>query len=315
MSGNQIYNAGFNRGKLNSVQAARQARVVLNGKPDKKLISDQRTAIENIYQDSGLVRVFPEAPYDNQYHDIQVGDALFVFNAGQVHNVADIEARALRNKRRKTKKSSKNKAQVRCIANPCSTIVDLKSFNLTSKPDFEDLRVAARSLYKFVGFSDTNYEIDTTNVKLQKTGLAIQRGGVLTYHNTGTQTIKAFDKVMWDIPDWHNRSVFEGVEQKALKFELKPVDPFQVATYENLARIPPSGKKKYYNGTIVPVTMSELARSLDVFFPDWRGDEQFKRIFYGLSYLLHDQNSRIVGVALDSAVPGNEGTLLAGAHF
>ena len=316
MSG--LIRAGFNNGKANNVEVNQQARVVFNAKPDKRLIVKQQRIADYAETDNLSVhRLYPAAPLSNKYHKIETGDMLFSFNNGSAYNVNRIEGRnKMGGNRKKSGMNARNKAEPLVVTNPGGACLNLESFGLTLNDSDLLKRRIARNLFKFVGISDTEYDIDTTNTELQKTGIAVQRGGVTNTYNTGVENIKAFQKVMWDLPDWNHRSIMQGVETKSLKFAVVPVDPYQAATYEALisSKEPEKREKELMNKGMIPTNIGELKHCANQLGLNIKSNE-FKKFFFGLSFLLHEQDDRIFGTALESAGPGEEYAVLLNSHF
>lgn len=343
----RLRSAGHRRGKINNLEVARQARVAFNAKPDKDLFVEQRRIAKKAKtNESTVTRVYPDALLADAYHHINKGDMCFSMNHGTLYNVNNVESRERQRKKRKTMPVGNKLAEPIVFSSANGLYLNTNAFNLNNirdaqgnvvKPSPESIRQAARNTVKFVGFSDTDYPIDTTNEALQKTGIAIQRGGVLTTINTGNEDIKQFETVLWDLPDPEDRGIFEGIENETLKFKLVPADPLQTATYNNLVKLEtdPLREEEYgrrnqnvnaegHEFGIIPTTPEELVFALNKLFEsvveagadyDWKTDSKFKRVFFGLSKCLHEQNERIVGRALESAAPGEEVPIMAGSHF
>jgi len=60
---------------------------------------------------------------------------------------------------------------------------------------------------------------------VQRTGISLQAGGVMTVRNTGSKPIRQFDMLVWDFPDPNEaRVAFRGEDKAKLYFALKPYD-------------------------------------------------------------------------------------------
>lgn len=300
---------------LTNTAPTRQGRVVMTADVDYDLIRRHKKTVNG-----KRTRLYANAPVSDVTLSINVGDLCMVRNHGKLGDTNTYEKRVRGEKRRKMVKSGHGPPKVFSRAN---------GLCVTANAGDGDQKDAVRKDYKFVGCSDTEVKLDNS---LQKTGVALHLGGTRFVFNTSTQNIKAWQKVIWDLPDSSNNyALIEGVDRYSIPFVTKPFDPYNVMSWTNMMKIFednnaggivtfPEDKKAWNKIGDEP---QHFFRTLSHAISAVKGGGQvtkadlmkFKNAFYTMGACHAEQRERVIGVSLTSAGPGAQMDLWLGKYM
>ena len=274
--------------------ASKQGRVVIPGLLDRDLLQLQK---EN---SDPTTRLYPSASLDDKVLGVMPGEILLVQHSNVLNNSSTIGRRP--SKRRKMR--IKN-PEPECI----SKVNGLKVVPLNNADQLSKVEIAKRTL-RFAGISNTAYHYDSKYADLQKTGLALQLGGVVSIINTGDQNIRQWDKICWDLPaETVTRGrQYAGIDKRALAVRSVPYDASNYITFENCVNMLERNGDNIVASRQIGNTCKAFCANFKQFINDLQGGgtdvEKFKKmkhLFYTMGLCHQEQSERIIGTALSSA--------------
>ncbi len=199
--------------------------------------------------------------------------------------------------------------------NFCKPVEGMTANPISSK----QMRVMLREMVSFVGVAMTPIDYTNTN---QKDSLAVQVAGSVTIHNTGSKIIRPGDKIIWDFPETSTKDVSyrnkRAINGEPLSKKLFAVLPLEAALRESSVGGAVSPEKVY--DFVEYITLAhphfdpanlptEESRDLYAVYSKCgiadRSPAKFKEYLRRILSLYEEVRSRVIGIALSGAGPGD----------